>query len=69
MYHLMTIENADRFRLAGHAICLGSQFIIDITAEAVEVVLAVFVGDVGANLKSLGVFEEDHCARSWRARF
>lgn len=52
----MAIEHADVLRLACHAVRLGAKLIIDIAAEAVEMISAILQSNERADLKGLAVF-------------
>ena len=65
----LAIENADGFRFACHAICLGAQFIVDIATQPVKTVFSVFISDIGTDFEGLAVLEQDHRTWSRRARF
>jgi hypothetical protein len=54
----VAIEHADHFVRAGKAILLGTDLVVDIRTQPVEVILAVVLGYVRPYLQSLRVLEE-----------
>lgn len=54
----MAIEDADGFGFAGHAVGLGAKLPVHVGTQAEEMIFAVVLGDVGADLQGLSVFQE-----------
>ena len=59
LHNGMTVKHADDLARARHTVQLGSKLIVDVGAEAVKVVLAVTLGNEGAYLQRLKVFQQD----------
>lgn len=55
----VTVENANVLLRAGHIARLGADLVIDVGAEAIEVVLTILLGDVRPYLERFCVLEQN----------